>query len=49
MEALLLITLIFTIAQFCEKSDHHKIKKLPPFTKKEAEWYYYNELTKPKK
>lgn len=43
MGILLLLTLIFIIAQFFEKSDYHRMKeaeKLPPFTKQEAERYY---------
>ena len=44
MGLLLLLTLIFIIAQFFEKSDYDRMKeaeKLPPFTKEEAKRYYY--------
>jgi hypothetical protein len=43
MGLLLLLTLIFIIAQFFEKSDYDRMKeaeKLPPFTKEEAKRYY---------
>ena len=47
MEVILIIIAIYIIACFFEKSDYHRMKeaeKLPPFTKEEAERYYYNEL-----
>jgi len=47
MEAILIIIAIYIIGCFFEKSDYDSIKeaeKLPPFTKEEAERYYYNEL-----
>lgn len=43
MILLLLLTLIFVIAHFFEKSDYDRMKeseKLPPFTKEESEKYY---------
>ncbi len=47
MEVILIITAIYIIGCFFEKSDYDRMKeaeKLPPFTKEEAERYYYNEL-----
>jgi hypothetical protein len=47
MEVILIIIAIYIIGYFFEKSDYDRMKeaeKLPPFTKEEAERYYYNEL-----
>jgi hypothetical protein len=47
MEVILIIIAIYIIGSFFEKSDYDRMKeaeKLPPFTKEEAERYYYNEL-----
>ncbi len=47
MEVLLIILVIYIISLFFEKSDYERMKeakKLPSFTKKEAERYYYTEL-----
>jgi hypothetical protein len=47
MIVLLIIVGIFVIGPFFEKSDYERMKeseKLPPFTKEEAERYYYTEL-----
>jgi hypothetical protein len=47
MEVILIITAIYIIGSFFEKSDYERMKeaeKLPPFTKEEAERYYYTEL-----
>lgn len=41
------LLLIFIVVCFFEKSDYDRMKeaeKLPPFTKEEAERYYYTEL-----
>ncbi len=42
--ALLILTGVFILACFFEKPEHKKAEKLPPFTKKQAEIYYYTEL-----
>jgi len=47
MEVILIIVVIYIVGCFLEKSDYDIMKeaeKLPPFTKEEAEQYYYNEL-----
>jgi xanthine/uracil/vitamin C permease (AzgA family) len=47
MEVILVIVAVYIIGCFFEKSDYDRMKeaeKLPPFTKEEAERYYYNEL-----
>ena len=47
MEVILTIVTIYVIGCFFEKSDYDKekeAKKLPSFTKEEAERYYFNEL-----
>jgi len=47
MEVILIIIAIYIIGCFFEKSDYERMKeaeKLPPFTKEEAERYYYTEL-----
>jgi hypothetical protein len=47
MEVILIIVGIYIIGSFLEKSDHDRMReaeKLPPFTKEEAEKYYYTEL-----
>ena len=47
MGVILIIVGIYIIGCFFEKSDYDRMKeaeKLPQFTKKEAEMYYYNEL-----
>ena len=47
MEIILIIVSAFVIGSLFEKSDHQRMKeakKLPSFTKEEAEQYYYNEL-----
>ena len=47
MEVILIIVGIYIIGCFFEKSDYDRMneaEKLPPFTKEEAERYYYNEL-----
>ena len=47
MEVILIILAIFIICCIFEKSDYDRMKeaeKLPPFTKEEAERYYYTEL-----
>ncbi len=47
MEVALIIVAIFVIGCLFEKSDSDRMKeakKLPSFTKEEAERYYYNEL-----
>ena len=49
MEVVLVIIVIYIIGSFFEKSDYERMKeaeKLSPFTKKEAERYYYMELKK---
>jgi len=47
MEVILTIVAIYVIGCFFEKSDYDnekEAKKLPSFTKEEAERYYFNEL-----
>jgi hypothetical protein len=47
MEVILIIMAIYVIGCFFEKSDYDRMKeaeKLPPFTREQAERYYYNEL-----
>ena len=47
MEVILIVSTIYIISLFFEKSDYERMKeaeKLPSFTKEEAERYYYTEL-----
>lgn len=49
MEIFILIIVLYVLAYLLQKSDLSLMKeaeKLPPFTKEEVEYYYYNELKK---